>query len=169
MPQTLLAEILDIVRDTRWDQRYQVLQFLGRSPLIRQLKTEEAKIGSRRGRSSSENTASEAYARINRYISSAEGSDQPINRCLALAFREALGLSDNEVVAEQVHPWLGNLRPDLLVTAGFDKTICIEMHYTADERPYKLAYYILNKMDDYMKELTVSLKQPHLPDLARTG
>jgi len=169
VPQALLVDVLDIVRDTRWHRRYQVLQFLERSALIRQLKAEEAKIGSRRGRSSSEDTAREAFARINRHISSAEGSDQPINRCLALAFREVLGLSDKEVMAEQVHPWLGNLRPDLLVTANLDKTICIEMHYTANERPYNLAYYILNKIDNYMKELEASLQQPRLRNLAGTG
>lgn len=157
----LLEEVLDAVHDTKWHQRSQVLRFLDTSPLIRQLKGEEAKIGSRRGRSSAEDAAKDAFSIINRYITSG-GSDQPINRCLALAFREALDLSDDQLAAERAHPWLGNLRPDLLVTANPDKSICIEMHYTTDDRPYNLAYYILDKLDNYMKELDAFLRQPRL-------
>jgi hypothetical protein len=42
--------------------------------------------------------------------------------------------SDNSKLSftsEQQHPWLQNIRPDILVNVNGEKYICIEMHYTA--------------------------------------
>jgi hypothetical protein len=161
VPQGLLDEVLSAIENTRWHQRSQVLQFLSRSPVVRQLRGEEAKIGGRRGRAFAEKAAQEAFGIVNHFITS-EGSDNPINKCLALALREALGLEVGDLAAEKRHPWLTSLQPDLLVTADPDRIVCIEVHYTTDNRPYNLAYYILDKLDTYMRQLEAYLSQPRL-------
>ena len=60
-------------------------------------------------------------------------------------------------MVEKAHPWLESIRPDILVKRE-DKIVCIEMHYTADQRPYKLANYVLEKMNRYMKQLDAYMK-----------
>jgi hypothetical protein len=133
--------------------------------VVQQLKKEQAVLGSRRGKASSLKSATDAFAIINQYISSGgEGSDQPINKSLAAGLRMALNNSDLKIEAEQIHPWLGNIRPDVLVRES-DKIICIEMHYTADPRTYVLANYVLKKMDVYMRQLEAYMQTPRLiPD-----
>lgn len=53
---------------------------------------------------------------------------------------------------EQKHPYLTNIRPDILVDTG-EKIICLEFCYTVDNTPGNLADYVLRKLNVYMKQL----------------
>jgi hypothetical protein len=159
----LLDEVISDFKNDRWKRKSQAVSFLKTSPLVYLLKGQGAKYGSRRGASSPTEMAEAAFLKVNQFVASGgEGSDQPINRCLAMGLRETLGWDESKLVVETEHPWLKNIRPDLMVLADPNKIICIEMHYTNDKRPYVIADYVLKKMDRYMKEIENRIRNPRL-------
>ncbi|MCP4428969.1 MAG: hypothetical protein GY803_31175 [Chloroflexi bacterium] len=104
--------------------------------------------------------AENAFMEINRYIQ--DRSDQPINKCLTQGLKDCLEVNDAEIIAEQAHPFLNSIRPDVLMRHDQSKTICIEMFYTINKTPSTLATYVLKKMDRYMKQLDFYNLQPRL-------
>jgi hypothetical protein len=163
LAQGLLDEVIESLPNHRWRQPSTTLRFLNSSPMVYQLKGQGAKFGQRRGRSTSVEAARDSFLIINKHLSSGgEGSDQPINKCLALGLQRALEMDETQIIVETAHPWLDGIRPDIMVFPDPDKIICIEMHYTADPKPYVLANYVLNKMNTYMKQLKAYLKSPRL-------
>ena len=163
VPPKLLDAVVKSFKNDRWKRKSQAVSFLSTSPIIYLLKGQGAKFGSRRGASSPAENVQPAFTKINQHIAtSGEGSDQPINKCLAIGLRETLGLDENQIVAEKDHPWLDGIRPDIMILSDPDKIICVEMHYTNDKRPYVIADYVLKKMDRYMKQIEIRIKNPRL-------
>lgn len=156
----LLEQVMANLPRKNWENKSAARRFMATSPIARQLRSEGALPGERRGKNTSLESANEAFLKINQAISSGgEGSDQPINRCLALCLRETVGIDSSQVLAEEGHPWLPNIRPDILIKKP-DKIICIEVQYTADKSPHVLANYVLKKMDRYMRQLDAYLRAP---------
>jgi len=160
---SLLDAVVGSLPNHRWKHPSQALRFLNTSPMVYQLKEQGAKFGQRRGRSTSVEAARPSFSVINKHLGSGgEGSDQPINKCLAIGLRKVLEMDETQIVVEKGHPWLGGIRPDIMVFPHRDKIISIEMHYTADSKPYVLANYVLTKMNTYMKQLEAYLRSPRL-------
>jgi len=57
-----------------------------------------------------------------------------------------------DVDTETKHPWLENIYPDILLNLP-DRIVSIEMHYTDDDAPYKIADYVLKKLNIYMNQI----------------
>lgn len=102
--QELLDKITSQLAVENWRTRKAAKSLLETSPLAYQLKGLGSLPGQRRGTKSVEN-AREPFRTLNQFISSrGEGSDQPINKSLATALQEILGLKPSEISAEKFHP-----------------------------------------------------------------
>lgn len=155
VPQRLLIKMAE-ESPTSWLKESRAVEFLSSSPVVRQLRKEPAKLGMRRGGPAAYalEKARKPFAATSEFISrGGEGSDKPINRCLAQGLRVCLKVGEDLIAAEQAHPWLDGIRPDIVVEIDPDRIVCIEMFYTANKRPHVLADYVLKKMDRYMKQL----------------
>jgi hypothetical protein len=82
-----------------------------------------------------------------------------MRRCGYLLF--LYGISG--VGKSRVHPWLTNIRPDILVDVSGTKYICIEMHYTTKTAPNVIAKYVLDKLNKYMKQIESLYESGQLP------
>jgi hypothetical protein len=157
-------EFKDMGVPDHWFEKSQARQTLKTSPAYRQL----AGLPQRKGkRGSGKNpealkTAKPIFEKLNKYI--VENSDQPFNKALSMALQNAC--SDNSKLSftsEQQHPWLQNIRPDILVNVNGEKYICIEMHYTIKKAPNVLAGYVLDKLNKYMKQIEGLYESGQLP------
>jgi hypothetical protein len=125
------------------------------TPLVRQLKGENAKLGKRRSGTvaTALTKAAPAFANLSRFASGdAGGSDEPLNHALASALKDLLP-NDFSFAIEQPHPWLPNVVPDIRIDTPADRHICIEMFYSARTDAYVAADYVLLKLDRYMRQL----------------
>lgn len=148
-----------------WRKPVIAKRFLLSSPMVRQLKGDLPKLGNRRSGTSAQSIkeSRDLFESINKYVR--DVSDQPINRCLAQALREIFNVSQETVTSEQKHPFLPSIRPDITVKLSEQKIVCIEMFYTANAMPSELANYILNKLDNYMRQLDYFTTKPFQPKL----
>jgi hypothetical protein len=99
--------------------------------------------------------ATKAFKQINKDIFSKKISDQLLNKSICLAIQDlslnkGLNLS---FTCEEPHPYLPNIRPDILVNSKNDKYIALEFCYTVNPSPGNLADYVLRKLNTYMKQL----------------
>jgi len=135
---------------------------LNTTPIVRQLKGENAKLGKRRSGTvaTALTKAAPAFANLSRFASGdAGGSDEPLNHALAGALKDLLP-KDYVFAVEQPHPWLPNIIPDIRVDTPADRHICIEMFYSARTDAYVAADYILRKLDRYMRQLEAKIGTP---------
>jgi hypothetical protein len=132
------------------------------SPIYRQLLSEPPTVGKRKSgpASAAEKESEPVYDKLVKWISSGLGSDKPYNaaisRCLQSALRDdarGVGIS---VRSEADHPYIPNVRPDILVDTP-EKTICIEFHYTNQKQPNIIADYVLAKLKVYMEQVELML------------
>jgi hypothetical protein len=156
-----------------WLQKYQAKQSLSTTPLYLKLAGEEPKKGKRKSGSvpGALDKAKPIFETLNKeYISGGKGNDRPFNKaiCLALSDIFSEANSDLSFKAEQNHPWLQHIRPDILVSVPNKKCICIEMHYTIRTAPNVLAKYILSKLNQYMKQVEKLYESGQLPLLEIT-
>jgi len=141
---------------TSWRKKSAAIDRLKTTPLLRHLLAEEPKMGMRRSgpAATALQRAAEPYAKLASWTSgSGSGSDTVINRAIASALRDALGVSDQEVIPEAVHPWIPNITPDIRVDTDPNRHICIEMCYTNRSEAHVVADYVLRKLDRYMRQL----------------
>jgi hypothetical protein len=89
---------------------------------------------------------------------------------LSFALKDAFQKqSEFSFEAEQVHPWLSYLRPDILVNinnsidVSKNKCICLELHYTTKTAPNLVARYVLEKLNKYMKQIEKLDESGQLP------
>jgi hypothetical protein len=143
-----------------WFHRGAARRLLAKTPLLRQLRGQEVKLGKRRSGTvpGAMERAKEGFAALSEWASGiGPGSDEPLNHALGLALSDVLGDVAEAVEVEQPHPWLPNVVPDIRVdTAG--RHVCIEMSYTNRDEPYVAADYVLRKLDRYMKQLEAKLR-----------
>lgn len=139
-----------------WYYQSNAKNFLIKSPLIKQLKGEPVQFGATRSGVAKEAIikATKAYEEINaissKYNLKRDGSDKPFNKTMAKALKEVL---PNYVIKPEVpHPWLTNIIPDITIEEN-DKIICLEFCYTKKSIPSTIADYVLNKLDNYMRQL----------------
>jgi GTPase SAR1 family protein len=162
----LIEKVIESVPVRQWREKSTAKRFMKRSPLLYQIEGRVMTFGQRRGRRTISDEARVPFSHINSYISSSrmtgEGSDQPINECLAIGIRETLGLTEDKVMVERPHPYLNDIRPDIIINTNPNKVICVELHYTADDRRYRLATYVLDKMRVYMRQIEAYLESPRL-------
>jgi hypothetical protein len=153
-------EIKDIISKRKppehWKLPNNAKIFLRSSPIIKQLLGESFQIGLRKGGPVAKalKIAGPIYSDLNNWITKKSGSDKHFNKALAKAISEATELN---VSTETKHPWLENILPDILIEMP-DKTISIEMHYTDDDAPYKVADYVLKKLNIYMNQIEEKMK-----------
>lgn len=139
-----------------WQTESTAKRFLKNSPLVRQINKEQAKFGATRSGIAKESieNARKAFNEINaiasKYNPQRDGSDKPFNKTIAKALREVI--PNKEIRAEVPHPWLTNIIPDIIVEES-DKIICIEFCFTKKNVPSAVANYVLNKLDNYMRQL----------------
>lgn len=139
-----------------WKTESTAKRFLKTAPLVRQINKEQATFGatrSGRAKESVEN-ARAAFNQINalasKYNPQRDGSDKPFNKTIAKAISEVI--PNIQIRAEVPHPWLINIIPDITVEEK-DKLICIEFCFTKKDVPSAIADYVLNKLDNYMRQL----------------
>ena len=128
---------------------------LATTPILRQLRGENAKLGKRRSGTvqTALAKAAPAYSNVSRFAAGdAGGSDEPLNHALGAALKDMLGPSFH-VEVEQPHPWLPNVIPDIRVDSPAGRHICIEMFYSSRTDAYVAADYVLRKLDRYMRQL----------------
>jgi hypothetical protein len=138
-----------------WLTKSGAKKLLGTTPLIRQLRGDPVKFGKRRSGSvaGAIQKAQVAYQAISTFATGeGGGSDVPLNRALAAALRDVLPDSFS-IVAQEPHPWLPHVIPDILVDTPQARHICIEMFYSNRVDPYVAADYVLRKLDRYMRQL----------------
>lgn len=134
-----------------WQKKTNAQTFLKSSPFIKQALGEKYQVGLRKGGPAAKalNIAEPIFKDLNSWITSSKGSDKNINKPLAAAISD---LIDSDVYTEKKHPWLENIYPDILIDLP-EKTVSIEMHYTDDDSPYKIADYVLKKLHTYMCQI----------------
>jgi len=147
-----------------WFPKSQARQTLSSSPLYLQLANKHQKKGKRGSGKNPEalETARPIFESINKYIG--DNSDQPFNRALCMALRDAL-VDQTELTfdSEKTHPWLSKIRPDILVDVKNTKYICLEIHYTIKPAPNIVARYVLEKLNKYMKQIENMYDSGQLP------
>jgi hypothetical protein len=137
-------------------------QSLCTSPVYRQLISEPPTVGKRKSGPAfaAEKEAEVVYDKLVKWISSGIGSDRPYNnaiaRCLEAALADDNSVADFLVFCEKEHPYIPNIRPDILVDTP-EKTICIEFHYTNQKQPNIIADYVLAKLKVYMEQVELML------------
>lgn len=142
--------------DKNWLKASAAKKFLENSPLIKYLQKKPVQLGvSRSGPAkTSIEKARKAFNEINaissKYNIARDGSDKPFNKTIATALEDLL--PDYNIKSEVVHPWLHNIRPDIILESD-EKIICLEFCYTKQTVPSAVANYVLNKLDDYMRQL----------------
>ncbi|NES21619.1 MAG: ATP-binding protein [Symploca sp. SIO3E6] len=156
-----------------WLQKNTAKRSLSTTPLYLKLAGEDPKKGKRKSGAVPEalEKAKPFFEKLNKdYISGTRGSDQPFNRALCLALEDLFSDTEFDLSfkSEQNHPWLQHIRPDILVDVPNTKYICIEMHYTIRSAPNILAKYILNKLNQYMKQVEKLYDSGQLPLLEVT-
>lgn len=156
-----------------WLRKRPAKQPLSTTPLYLKLADKEPKKGKRKGGSGpgALEKAKPIFERLNKeYISGSKGSDKPFNRAVCLALSDSFSEEDSNLTfrAEQNHPWLQYIRPDILIDVPNEKCICIEMHYTTRTAPNILAKYILSKLNRYMKQVEKLYDSGQLPLLEIT-
>lgn len=138
-----------------WLQKKVVQKTLSTTPLYLQLSGKPTRPGFRSSGAvpTALSNAQVAFEQLNNDISQKNISDQHINHAISLTlqdlFKEKL---DYHFSHETRHPYLENIRPDISVETP-DKIICLEFCYTKDDTPGNLANYVLNKLNQYMKQL----------------
>ena len=123
------------------------------TPVIRQLNNQSVNFGAVRGKKTTEG-AKIAFEEINKIVShnnkQRDGSDKPFNKVIAAALRDIL--QSPNILSEKTHPWLDSIIPDIIVEDS-SKLICLEFCYTKNNRPSAIADYVLNKLDNYMRQI----------------
>ena len=134
-----------------WQKKTNAKTFLSSSPMIKQALGEKYQVGLRKGGPAAKalDIAEPIYKNLNTYITSTGGSDKNINKPLSAAIADIIKF---EVHTETKHPWLQNIYPDIWIDFP-DKTVSVEMHYTDDDSPYKIADYVLKKLNTYMNQI----------------
>ncbi len=157
-------EFKDMGVPDHWFEKSQARQTLSSSPAYRQLAGMSQRKGKRGSGKNPEalKTAKPIFEKLNKYI--VENSDQPFNKALSMALQNAF-TEQTELTfsSERVHPWLTNIRPDILVDVSGTKYICIEMHYTTKTAPNVIAKYVLDKLNKYMKQIESLYESGQLP------
>lgn len=146
---------------TTWKSKSNVTDRLKNTPLLRQLGGEEPKMGMRRSGPAADalERAAQPYADLAAWTSgSGSGSDQAVNRALATALRDELGVTEELVVPEASHPWIPNVEPDIRIDTDRDRHICLELCYTNRTEAHVVADYVLKKLDRYMRQLESIIK-----------
>lgn len=139
-----------------WRKKSTAVDRMNVSPLVRQLRGEEPKMGMRRSGPAARavEKAEPPFQKLSSWTSgSGSGSDRTLNRAVAEVLRDALQLDESDVVPEARHPWLPNIIPDIRFDADPSRHICIEFSYTNRREPHVVADYALGKLDRYMREL----------------
>lgn len=138
-----------------WYQKGNARSRLSATPLCKQINGETPMRG--RGKKGGKidqalETSNEVFDWINKQAT--HHSDHPFNHALCLSLRDIFK-DRNDLIFEYetYHPYLPNIRPDILINLHNKKTICIEMHYTQNKAPNKIASYCLDKLDNYMIQI----------------
>lgn len=140
-----------------WKNRKDAKRSLEKTPLFKQLLGESFHVGFRKGGPAAEALvkAEPLFAEMVKWIASASGSDKPVNKCVAMALAEC---TQQIVEQDKPHPWIPNIIPDLFIDTPHTQ-ICVEFHHTNRDRPNVIADYVLKKLDVYMNQIDVLLKQ----------
>ena len=128
---------------------------LKRTPLYLQLSDVSIKVGKRKSGKVEEGleNARKAFQKINEDIAQHKVSDQSFNKAICLTLQDIFrGQSNFSFKSEIPHPYLTNIRPDIVVDTN-EKLVCLEFCYTNDNTPGNLANYVLRKLNQYMKQL----------------
>lgn len=141
---------------SHWQKQNIAKSSLSSSPIVKQALGEKYQIGMRKGgpAASALKKAEPIYKELNEWITKEKGSDKNLNKPLAKAISEIVAFN---VVTEKQHPWLTNIYPDILLDMP-DKTVSIEIHYTNDDAPYRVADYVLKKLNIYMNQIEEKTK-----------
>ncbi|RCJ20538.1 hypothetical protein A6770_31480 [Nostoc minutum NIES-26] len=148
-----------------WFKKANARDRLSTTPLAKQIRGEMPLRGRRKSGKveSSLEQARPIFCWINERITSDIG-DQPFNRALSLSLIELFKDNANlSFSAEVSHPWLSNIRPDILLSVHNSKCICLEIHYTIATAPNKVGAYCLAKLDSYMVQVEQLYKTGQLP------
>ncbi|MER1985551.1 MAG: ATP-binding protein [Solibacillus sp.] len=139
---------------TQWRTKSKAKQFLKNSPIYKQLNG-NIDLGATRGKKTLDGTQ-KAFDYLNAVASSkVKGlSDKAMNILIADALRDVL--TDNpdvlRVVGEEAHPQMPTVIPDIQIEL-VDKYICLEFRYSKNTEKNKIASYVLNKLDTYMRQI----------------
>jgi hypothetical protein len=128
---------------------------LKRTPLYLQLSDVSIKVGKRKSGKVEEGleNARKAFQKFNEDIAQHKVSDGRFNKAICLTLQDLFkGQSNFSFKSEIQHPYLTNIRPDILVDTN-EKLVCLEFCYTNDNTPGNLADYVLRKLNQYMKQL----------------
>lgn len=132
------------------------------TPIFRQLLAEDPKVGKRKSgpAATAEKAAAPVYDSLVKRISSGIGSDRPYNKAIADCLQASLSKAgsglESAVHSEEDHPYIPNVRPDILVDAP-DRIMCIEFHYTNQKQHNVIANYVLAKLKVYMEQVEIML------------
>jgi len=160
---TKVINLIDtLVSKNGYKQKSKATKSFLTTPIIRQLTSEPPLVGKRKsGPAAIAETESElVYDKLVKWISSGAGSDRPYNHaiaaCIAACIEKNYKNSGISVSCEKDHPYIPNIRPDILVDTP-SKVICIEFHYTNQKEPNVVADYVLTKLKVYMEQVETML------------
>ncbi len=143
----------DDIDQSTWFRPSAAAEYISNTPVVRQLKQEPSPPGKKKGGPSkrARERAEPVYEKIVDWVSGS-GNDRHVNRAVAKAIERSL-TDDYTVAAEEPHPWIPNITPDITVGTPYGKRICIEMYYTTRYQPNVIAGYTLDKLHSYMKQI----------------
>jgi hypothetical protein len=95
--------------------------------------------------------ATPAFEVLNKLVAGT-GYDRYVNQCIASCLRELLPITYT-VSAENDHPWIPGIVPDIRVDTPDGRQICIEFCYTNKSKPGAVPDYVLDKLATYMEQL----------------
>lgn len=152
MPESHLS-LEDDIDQPRWFKPSAAAEYISNTPVVRQLKQEPSPPGKKKGGPSkrARERAEPVYEKIVSWVSGS-GNDRHVNKAVATAIEHNL-TDDYTVAAEEPHPWIPNITPDITVDTPYGKKVCLEMYYTTRYQPNVVAGYTLDKLHSYMKQI----------------
>ncbi len=136
-----------------WNDKSKAKDYVGTSALYRQLIGSPPSRGKTKGgpAASARLAATMPFEVLNKIVAGS-GSDRYVNHAIAACLRDKLP-SNFGVVAEQLHPWIPGIFPDIRIDMPDGRQICLEFCYTNNQKPGGVADYVLDKLAIYMDQL----------------
>ena len=143
-----------------WRQKSKANEMMKRSPLYRQLKSDPPSRGkTKSGPAAAARSAAAPHFNSLNKIVAGSGNDKHVHAALAACLKNVLP-AGYAVSAENFHPWIPQIIPDIFIEIPGGTQICIEFCYTKDKKPSAVADYVLDKLATYMDQLESYVSMP---------
>lgn len=142
-----------------WSDKSTAQSMLKTTPVHRQLVGQPPNKGKTKGKPAADARAAaeSPFSELNKWLAGS-GHDRNVHYAIADVLRAVLP-NDYTVVAEQAHPWIPNIIPDVRVDTPDGRQISLEFCYTNKRQPGAVPDYVLDKLATYMDQVEAYAQQ----------